>query len=187
MGARRVTPAGGALARQCACAFAKAGVTVTSGGADGVDMAGHMGALEGGGATIVVLPRGLLTYTAPATVQQAVNDGRALVLSEFLPDAPWSTQAAVTRNGTIAALSRLACVIEPKKTGGSIRTARLALDMGKRVLFHCPAGPHSLVDTLTQLGAEALPVQSGDLDKNALLRHWHALPREVARQSELFG
>jgi predicted Rossmann fold nucleotide-binding protein DprA/Smf involved in DNA uptake len=109
--------------------------------------------LRNGGKTVVVLPQGILTYRGPALLFDAIQDGRAAVVSEFAPDMAWETHAAVTRNTTISAFSLLVCVIEPKKTGGSVRTARCALAQGKRVLVYPARGCASVVQSLSNGGA----------------------------------
>ena len=186
VGARRVSTRGRRIAKHCAGTFAGIGAPVVSGGAQGVDMAAHAAALKEGGMTIVVLPQGLLTYHAPWTIEKAIGDGRALLVSEFVPDAGWETHAAVQRNATISALSRLVCVIEPKKTGGSIRTARCALRQGKRVLVswawrHRQAG-RGLVD------AGAYPLLDGRarFAADRLIEFWNAGPPPRKGQTELF-
>lgn len=153
VGARDPSAMGARLATLCAETLCRADATVASGGARGVDSAAHEAALRAGGRTIVVLPQGLLTYRCPGEIQEAVQDGNALLVSEFPPDMDWETHAAVTRNATISALSRLVCVIEPKKTGGSIRTARYALDQGKRVLVYPAQGFESAAEALAHAGA----------------------------------
>ena len=136
VGARGASCFGLRLAAACARTCAAEGITVVSGGAAGVDTAAHHGVLVAGGATVVVLPRGLLTYRPPAALRDAVAAGRAVVVSAFTPDAPWAVHAAVTRNATIATLAELVCVIEPKKRGGSFRTAIRGLEQGKTVAVY---------------------------------------------------
>src|SRR5690606_40819616 len=52
VGARRACPMGQELAHELACGLARAGVTVVSGLARGIDRAAHEGALAGGGPTV---------------------------------------------------------------------------------------------------------------------------------------
>jgi len=126
---------GGIRAARCASqAIVEAEMTVVSGGAAGVDWAAHEAALQSGGSTLLFLPQGIRTYGMPGEWRDAMDAGRLLLASEYLPDAPWQTYAAVSRNALIAAQARLVCVIEPRKQGGSILTARHALDQGKPVL-----------------------------------------------------
>ena len=122
-------------------------MAVVSGGAAGVDWAAHDAALQSGGSTVIFLPQGILVYEMSSAWREAMDEGRLLLASEYLPDAPWRTYAAVSRNALIAAQARLVCVIEPRKQGGSLLTARHAVDQGKQVLVE-------------PLGALPVPLQS---------------------------
>lgn len=186
VGARKATGKGLRIAERCAGAFASEGIPVISGGAQGVDTAAHGAALKAGGETIVVLPQGLLTYRAPGDLMEAVEDGRATILSEFVPDSEWVAHAAVTRNATISALAKIVCVIEPKKEGGSIRTARCALDQGKRVLVHCNEGAGPPLASLLRSGAHPLLDGHGALSRKVLMNHWNAAAPAVSKQGDLF-
>ncbi len=183
VGTRTPSDRGIATARACAEALCGAGAVLVSGGADGVDTAAHRAAVERGGKTVVVLPQGILTYPVPTYLAPALDDGRALLLSAFPPDAPWQTHAAITRNDLIAALARLVCVVEPRKTGGSVRTGRRALEQGKPV-FDLPApGPRSA----GIVGAAPLVDATGALRKEVLAEALRAAPPPSAVQPDLFA
>ena len=116
----------------------------------------------------------------------AVEDGRALLVSQFSPDAPWSTHGALTRNATIAALSRLVCVIEPGRTGGSIRTARHALEQGKTVMAYTRPEEESVMRELERSGARRLLGEDGGFTPARVTEAWEAKAPRPARQSEMF-
>lgn len=186
VGTRGPSEEGSDLSEKCAHVFAEIGVPVISGGAAGVDSTAHAASLEAAGKTVVVLPQGLLTYRGPHELLQAVEEGRAVLVSEFSPDAQWSTHGALTRNATIAALSRLVCVIEPGESGGSIRTARHALEQGKCVVVHPRTQDSRLMTRLERSGARRLLGEEGRFSRTRLLEAWAVEPRAPAGQSELF-
>ena len=135
VGRRKVSPEGAEKAFHCGARIAEAGCVLVSGGASGVDMAGHNGALDAGKSSIVLLPQGIHTYAIPDNWHRPADEGRLLLMSEYMPATGWHTAAALARNATIAAQARLVCVVEPRKTGGSIATARHAIQQGKAVLI----------------------------------------------------
>ncbi|HUW60439.1 MAG TPA: DNA-processing protein DprA [Candidatus Bathyarchaeia archaeon] len=183
VGARDPSNAGARLASNCAAFFAAEHIAIVSGGARGVDTRAHLAAIHAGGKTLVVLPQGLLTYDAPAAISRAVDAGRALILSQFQPDSPWETHAAVTRNATIGALARLVCVVEPRKTGGSIRAARIAIGLGKPVAAWCSTpATRRLLETA---GAAELADQAGRLRREYLRELWRQNVRTAPVQPDL--
>ncbi|HOH31570.1 MAG TPA: DNA-processing protein DprA [Candidatus Hydrogenedentes bacterium] len=152
VGTRFPTEPGLLAARRTAEALTGAGLTLVSGGAAGVDWAAHDAAVAGGGSTIIFLPEGRGRFALPHSWKTALKAGRVLLASEYLPDAPWQTYAAVSRNALIAAQSLLVCVIEPRKQGGSVLTARHAMEQGKPVFVEPPCA------LLAALGRYASPL-----------------------------
>lgn len=186
LGARDVTRRGALIAEACARMLAARRIPIVSGGARGVDMIAHLAALDSGGRTLIVLPQGLLHYRVPREVLAALEQEQVGILSEFLPDAPWQTYAAIKRNGTISALARMVCVIEPNRAGGSVRTAHCALEQGKPVLFERHRRFQLVADDLVRLGAEPLCDAEGRVDEKRLLNRWKTRPDRAARQEELW-
>ena len=186
VGARKVSDDGRRLAIICAETFCAEAIPVVSGGAEGVDLAAHEAQVSHGGSTVAVLPQGTFTYRSPAFLARPLREGRAALVSEFPPDLDWSAYAAVTRNATISALSKLVCVIEPKKEGGSIRTARCAMDQGKRVAVYCASGARSPAETLRRAGAHDLLEKDGSFSAQRLLDMWRTTPEPPEGQAELF-
>ncbi len=186
VGTRSPSEEGTDLSGQCARVFSEMGVPVISGGADGVDATAHEASLRAAGKTVVVLPQGLLTYRGPRELLLAVEEGGAVLVSEFSPDARWSTHGALTRNATIAALSRLVCVIEPGESGGSVRTARHALDQGKCVVVHPRRKDSGTMKALERSGARRLLGDEGRFSRTRLLEAWAVEPRSPVGQSEMF-
>jgi DNA processing protein len=168
VGSRSPTPAGRATAREFAAWFARAGLTVTSGLAVGIDAASHEGALAGGGTTVAVCGTGLdQVYPAEhrELAQRIVAHG-ALV-SEFPPGTPPLRANFPQRNRIIGGLSLGTLVVEAARHSGSLITARLAVENGREVFaipgsIHSPLsrGCHQLIKQGAKLVEEAADVMS---------------------------
>lgn len=134
VGSRRASRHGRAVAAQVAGAVVRSGGHVVSGGAYGIDIAAHRGALEAGGATVVVLGSGLdhPTPTAHRSVYAQVAQRGALV-SMFPDEMRGSRWTFPKRNRVIALLSAEVVVVQATRGSGSLYTARAGLEQGKRV------------------------------------------------------
>lgn len=129
-GSRKASARGIDVAKDCAQQLASAGIVVVSGYAAGVDTAAHHAALQAGGATVVVLAEGILSFKVKADLRAAWDWDRVAVVSEFLPSTAWSVQQAMQRNRTICGLSNALVVIEAGETGGSIAAGKACLSIG---------------------------------------------------------
>ena len=178
VGTRSPSENGVRMAHGCARLLVWEGAVLVSGGAAGVDTVAHHAALDAGGKTAVVLPQGLLTYRCSKAFACALHDHRLVLVSQFPPATGWETYAAVTRNATISALARLVCVIEPKKQGGSLRTARCALAQRKRVLV-CGSGGSAGPAKLFRF-APGLEIIEGPPDAACAQRLWRLSGQDEA-------
>jgi DNA processing protein len=134
VGTRHASLAGERIAYQLAVAFARAGVTVVSGMALGIDAAAHRGALDAGGGTIAVLGGGVdLPYPPSHAPLHGRITSEGLVLSEAMPGTRPVKGAFPRRNRIIAGLGSLLIVVEAGHRSGALITARLALDLGRSV------------------------------------------------------
>ncbi len=133
-GSRKATEKGLAVAKDCAEQLAQKGICVVSGYAAGADMAAHASALRANGTTAVVLAEGILSFRLKEEIRQVWDWERVAVVSEFLPDAPWSVGNAMQRNSTICGLSQAMILIEARSKGGSAEAGRTCLKM-QRPLF----------------------------------------------------
>jgi DNA processing protein len=143
VGSRTPTPAG----RKTACAFAaelaRAGLTITSGLAVGVDGASHEGALQGDGLTVAVFGTGLDTvYPSEHTRLAARIRERGALVSEFPPRTKPLARNFPQRNRVISGLSLGTLVVEAADRSGSLVTARCAGEQGREV-FAIPGSIHS--------------------------------------------
>jgi DNA processing protein len=143
VGSRRPTGPGRDTARSFATALARAGLTITSGLARGIDAAAHEGALLAGGTTVAVCGTGLdEVYPAEhSELAQRIAAQGALV-SEFPPGTLPQRHNFPRRNRLISGLSRGTLVVEAALASGSLITARLAGEQGREV-FAIPGSIHS--------------------------------------------
>jgi DNA processing protein len=132
-------------ARRFAEAFARAGWTVVSGMALGVDAASHEGALAGRragpsgpgrpvGTTVAVLAAGVERPT-PATNRRLYERIRieGVVVSELPPGATPRRWSFPARNRIIAALGDALIVVAAAHGSGSLTSAKHADELGRRI------------------------------------------------------
>ncbi|MGO4575443.1 DNA-processing protein DprA [Cupriavidus sp. 2TAF22] len=193
VGARNATVQGVEDARRFATVLSRAGLTVVSGMALGIDGAAHDGALAGPGGTVAVIGTGAdLVYPARHRELAHRIAAEGAIVSEFALGAPGRSQHFPQRNRIIAALARGVLVVEAAARSGSLITARLAAELGREVYampgsIHAPLskGCHLLIrqgaklvetaqDVLEELGMEA-----GGVPRVA--------PAQVPRLDDLLG
>lgn len=144
VGTRSASERGIRLATDLAGSLARAGCVVVSGGARGIDRAAHLGALEAGGATLVVCASGLARpYPAEhaSLFEEIVARGGALV-SERADDAWPAPRHFLARNRLIAALAEVVVVVEAPARSGALSTAAHARALGVP-LFAVPRVPET--------------------------------------------
>ena len=134
VGTRSSTGYGERTTRTLTRALVRAGVTVISGMARGIDAAAHRTAIEEGGNTVAVLGTGVdVPYpVGHRTLHRAIAE-RGLVLSENPPGVRAYQGAFPRRNRIIAALAPVTIVVEAGFRSGALNTASQALELNRTV------------------------------------------------------
>jgi DNA processing protein len=134
VGTRNPTPYGVAAAERLSADLARAGLSIVSGMARGIDTAAHKACLRENGDTIAVLGCGV-DVLYPAYNRKLYEDigKRGLLVSEFPMGAPAYPQNFPIRNRIVSGLSLGVLVVEGAQHSGSAITARLAMDQGREV------------------------------------------------------
>jgi DNA processing protein len=167
VGSRGPSRGGYSMAHRFADCFARAGLTITSGLALGIDAASHHGALSGGGQTVAVCGTGLdRVYPIQHTGLAALICKNGALVSQFPPGTAPRGPNFPQRNRLISGLSLGTLVVEAALRSGSLSTAGHARKQGRRV-FAIPgsvssplsSGCHELIKngaTLVQKPADVL-------------------------------
>ena len=134
VGTRNSTAYGERTARGLTRSLVRAGVSVISGMARGIDAAAHRTAIEEGGNTVAVLGTGIdVPYPVGHRQLHRSIGEHGLVLSENPPGATAHAGAFPKRNRIIAALAPVTIVVEAGFKSGALNTATQALELGRVV------------------------------------------------------
>lgn len=132
IGSRHPRPDSAHVASTIAEGLARAGVTVVSGMAIGIDGIAHRAALQARGSTIAVLANGI-HHPHPSrhrSLARQIASSGGLLVSEYHPATPARRHRFRERNRIIAGLSDLLVVIQAGERSGSMVTARFAQEAG---------------------------------------------------------
>jgi DNA processing protein len=163
VGSRHCTAYGRRVAARLAADLTRAGFTIISGLARGIDGAAHRGALQAGGRTIAVLAGGLSKIYPPEhkDLAEEVRVAGALISESAMLMEPMAGMFPA-RNRIISGLARAVIIVEANEKSGALITARHAAEQGREV-FAVP-GP---VDSPASMGSHRLLRQGAKLIRHA--------------------
>jgi DNA processing protein len=165
VGTRRPSPAGRRIASRIATALARAGATVVSGLAVGIDGAAHAACVTERVPTVAFIGGGhaRLFPRAHDRLADAIVEGGGAVVSEYAPNVEPNKGTFPQRNRLISGSADAVVVVEAGARSGALVTASWALEQGRE----CFIVPGS-IDAPTSAGC------------NGFLRDWHGLARIVS-------
>ena len=143
VGTRKATEEGSELARRFGADLARAGVSVVSGLAFGIDAAAHKGCLSAGGFTAAVLACGLdrIYPRSNERLAEEILSSNGVLISEYPPGTPPLPHRFIERNRIVSGLSSGIVIIEAPERSGSLATARFASEQNREVfVVPGPAG-----------------------------------------------
>lgn len=135
VGSRRATHYGRQITHKFSFQLARAGFTIISGLARGIDTSAHEAAIAAEGRTVAVIGSGLARIYPPENLPLAerIADGHGAVVSEFPLDTAPDKQTFPMRNRIVAGWAQGVIVTESPAWSGALITANLASDYGRSV------------------------------------------------------
>lgn len=158
------------LTKSIASKLAESGLNVTSGYAKGVDTSAHLGALEAGGTTTMILSYGVNHISIKKEMRELDWEKSSLFVTQFAPYEKFSGQNAMIRNKLVCAMSKAIVVMasgpekdSQGKMSGTFDAAKAALKMNIPVFVLSPdllkPAPQGNIDLL-KIGA--IPIADGN-------------------------
>ena len=137
VGSRKIIPETSEIVNSFIKQLSDLHVSIVSGLANGVDELAHLAALENNLKTIVVLPSSLdniLPKSNTNLAHEIVENG-GLIVTEYGPGSPRKPENSnyISRNRIQAGLSDLIFVAQSSIPGGTMTTAKFALDYQKKL------------------------------------------------------
>lgn len=113
------------------------GVTIISGLAEGIDQAAHSAALEMKARTVGVIGTGIDKYypASSKALQQRMENGEGMVLSQFKPGSSPTRSSFPMRNGLMSAYGEATIIIEASEKSGTRHQAKQAVKHGRPLIL----------------------------------------------------
>lgn len=177
VGSRKFTEYGRRVTENLTKDLVRAGLTIVSGLALGIDGIAHRAALDGGGFTAAVLGTGIDDATIYPrehfNMAKSILENGGALLSEQPPKTPSLKQNFPARNRIMAGLALGTLVIEAAESSGSLITASFALEQNREV-FAVPGDIFSPQSTganlLVKRGAKLVMSATDILEEFSLSR-----------------
>lgn len=148
IGTRNPDKTGLKQAERWSAELVRAGLIVNSGLAYGIDSVAHKTAVDTGGKTIAVLGSGIDWIYPPGNSKLAkrIIESGGAVITEFPPGSKPDAGNFPVRNRIVSGMSLGVLVIQSGIKGGSMITARSALDQNREVFVvpHNPDNPNGV-------------------------------------------
>ena len=183
VGSRTPTASGRKTAMEFAAHLSKAGITISSGLARGIDAACHQGALQGIAGTVALVAHGLdIVYPSEhRKLAEDIMENGAIVSEHPIGTKPLKAYFP-RRNRIISGLSLGTLVVEAALKSGSLITAKHALEQDREV-FAIPGSIHNPLargcHQLIRQGAKLVETADDILEELAA-----RLPAELPCQAE---
>ncbi len=187
VGTRHATRYGLRQAERLGSGLARAGLTIVSGLARGIDAAAHRGAIRADGRTLAVLGGGLLRLYPPEHRKLAEDVAQhGALISEHPPRVQPSSGMFPQRNRLVTGLCLGVVVVEAAERSGALISAEHAMEQGREVFAvpgsidsHVSRGCHRLLregarlvesvdDVLEELGPL---IEAAQVSSDCVVRH----------------
>jgi len=186
VGSRKFTQYGQRVAENLTRDLVRAGLTIVSGLALGIDGIAHLSVLDAEGATVAVLGTGIDDATIYPrehfNLAQRIIEGGGTLITEQPPKTPSLKQNFPARNRIMAGLTLGTLVIEAAESSGSLITAGFALEQNREV-FAVPGdifSPQSAgSNLLLKRGAKLVSSAADILEEFSLSRNQPELDLKI--------
>lgn len=191
VGTREISEYGTRIAKTFSYDLAKEDVVIVSGLALGCDTQAHLGCLSANGKTIAVLAHGLDTiypFTNIALAEDIIKKGGCLV-SEYPLGVKPQKFHFIHRNRIQSGLSQATIVIESKKQGGTLTTAKYCKEQGRLLYcFQPTSGVNKLIFEGNSLliKSGAIPIKD-DAVKDVLIGIKKTIAMDLTSDNTLFS